>query len=174
MPTTTTAPTDRDEAVEPTTRTMREVLGRFVTGVTVVTGLDADGPVGFACQSFASVSLDPPLVMFCAGHGSRSWPRIRAAGRFGVNILAEDQQELCDRFGSSRGRKFAGLDWHRSAWGTPAFDGVLARVHADIEAVHPAGDHDLVVGRVLGLEALRADRPMVFYRGGFDLDATAA
>lgn len=174
MPTTTTAPTDRDEAVEPTTRTMREVLGRFVTGVTVVTGLDADGPVGFACQSFASVSLDPPLVMFCAGHGSRSWPRIRAAGRFSVSILAEDQQELCDRFGSSRGRKFAGLDWHRSPWGTPAFDGVLARVHAEIEAVHPAGDHDLVVGRVLGLEALRADRPMVFYRGAFDLDAAVA
>lgn len=168
------AVTSRGEGIEPTPRSMREVLGTFVTGVTVVTGLDGEEPVGFACQAFASVSLAPPLVMFCAGHESRSWPRIRAAGRFGVNILADDQRDLIDRFGSREGRKFDGLDWQVSPWGTPVFDDVLGRVHADIEAVHPAGDHDVVIGRVLGLEALRPERPMVFYRGQFDLDDAAA
>lgn len=168
------AVTSPGEGMEPTTRSMRDVLGTFVTGVTVVTGLDGEQPVGFACQAFASVSLAPPLVMFCAGHESRSWPRIRAAGRFSVSILAEDQRDLIDRFGSRRGHKFEGLDWQVSPWGTPVFDGVIARVHADIEAVHPAGDHDLVLGRVRGLASLRSDRPMVFYRGQFDLDAAAA
>src|SRR3546814_8349050 len=79
---------------------MRRAMGIFASGVTVVTGLDDDGPVGFACQSFASVSLDPPLVLFCADHGGRSWPRIRATGRFSVNVLGEDQDELCGRFRS--------------------------------------------------------------------------
>jgi len=152
-----------------TPQEMRRVMGQFASGVTVVTGLDACGPVGFACQSFASVSLDPPLVLFCADHGGRSWPRIRETGRFSVNVLGEGQGELCARFGSSRGARFEGLDWETSAWGTPALRDVLTRVHCDVETVHVAGDHDIVVGRVLELEWVGAHSPMLFFRGGFGL-----
>ena len=170
-------------AVAPTPTEMRRAMGAFASGVTVVTGADAQcEPVGFACQSFASVSLEPPLVLFCADRKGRAWPRIRESGRFCVNVLTEDQTELCGRFGSSRGRKFEGLDWDLSRWGTPALRGVLMRAHAEVVDVHPAGDHYLVVGRVLELETPAAEggesgeepRPMVFYRGRFGLDGERA
>ncbi|MFE3293570.1 flavin reductase family protein [Rhodococcus sp. NPDC059234] len=164
--TTTTATHDPAE--------LRQIMGQFASGVTVVTGLDEDGPIGFACQSFASVSLDPALVLFCADHRGRAWPRIRRAGRFTVNVLAESQADVCGRFGSSRGAKFDGLDWERSRWETPSLHEVLVRVHAEVDTVHPAGDHDVVLGRVLELEAVRDDRPMVFFRGGFGLDPVSA
>jgi len=150
---------------------MRRAMGSFASGVTVVTGMDGDEPVGFACQSFASVSLDPPLVLFCADHRGHAWPRMREAGRFTVNILGEGQREVCDRFGSWRGRKFEDLDWERSAWGTPSLRGVLVRVHCDVDAVHVAGDHDVVIGRVLDLENLSGELPMIFFRGQFGLDS---
>ena len=155
---------------EPTPAEMRRAMGSFATGVTVVTGYD-DEPVGFACQSFASVSLEPPLVLFCADHRGRAWPSIQRAGRFTVNVLAEEQDELCQRFGSSRGAKYDGLDWEMSRWGTPSLPGVLMRVHAEVETVHVAGDHDVVIGRVLELETDPADeRPMLFFRGRFGVE----
>ncbi|WP_078888424.1 flavin reductase family protein [Streptomyces sclerotialus] len=153
-------------AAPPTPRQMR-ALGAFATGVTVVTGLDGGEPVGFTCQSFASVSLAPPLVLFCADHRGRSWPRIRAAGRFAVNVLSEDQTELSARFGSRTGRKYEGLGWDLSRWGTPSLRGVLLRVHAEVTDVHGAGDHDVVIGRVLALEPGRESRPLVYHRGQF-------
>ena len=154
----------------PTPREMRTAMGSFATGVTVVTGYD-DEPVGFACQSFASVSLEPPLVLFCADHRGQAWPRIRRAGRFSVNVLGEEQRELCDRFGSSRGAKYDGLDWSTSPFGTPSLPGVLMRVHAEVHDVHVAGDHDVVIGRVLGLETPAVeDRPMLFFRGRFGVE----
>ncbi|GGZ15299.1 flavin reductase family protein [Streptomyces nitrosporeus] len=159
---------------EPTPQLMRRTMGTFASGVTVVTGVGADGvPVGFACQSFASVSLDPPLVLFCADHRGRAWPRIRETGRFAVNILAAEQTDLCGRFGSGKGRKYEGLDWELSRWGTPSLPGVLTRVHADVHDVHGAGDHDVVVGRVLGLEAVTDREPMLFFRGGFGVQSLA-
>lgn len=155
---------------EPTPTEMRRAMGSFATGVTIITGHD-EGPVGFACQSFASVSLEPPLVLFCADHRGRAWPSIRESGRFTVNILAEDQDALCQRFGSSRGAKYDGLDWEMSRWGTPSLPGVLMRVHAEVEQVHVAGDHDVVVGRVLELETDPDDeRPMLFFRGRFGIE----
>lgn len=162
----TAAPT-----TSPTADEFRHHLGHFATGVTVVTARDAQGPVGFACQSFSAVSLDPPLVLFCVGRESRSWPRIRRSGVFCVNVLGEGQQELCNRFGSSRGTKFDGLDWEESPWSTPSLPGVLVRVHAELTEVHEGGDHDIAIGRVRGLESVRPGRPLVFYRGGFGLDA---
>ena len=147
----------------------RLAMAEFASGVTVVTGLDDAEPVGFACQSFASVSLRPPLVMFCAGHSSRSWPRIRRAGRFCVHVLGEDQAALCERFGSGRGRKFDGADWSLSRWDTPVLPGVLMRVHADVQQVHAAGDHDVVVGQVLEVERIARRRPMIFFRGEFGI-----
>lgn len=152
----------------PTPERMRHVLGHFATGVTVVTGLDSEGgPVGFACQSFTSVSLEPPLVLFCADHRGRSWPRMRDSGIFCVNILRYAQQDMVDRFGSRTGARFEGLDWHPSPSGAPALPDVLARVHCDIDNVHVTGDHDVVVGRVADLELVQPGRPLLFYRGRF-------
>lgn len=148
---------------------MRRVLGSFATGVTVITGTAFGQPVGFSCQSFASVSLEPPLVLFCPAHTSRSWPLIRDAGRFCVNVLAEDQEALCARFATSGGDKFAGLLWHETPWG-PSLDRVLSTVMCDVEAVHRAGDHDIVVGHVRELVLHRNVAPLVFYRGTFGLE----
>lgn len=158
------------EVRPPTPVEFRRAIGAFASGVTVVTGGGAEGPAGFTCQSFASVSLEPPLVLFCVGRRSRSWPTIRASGRFCVNVLGEDQEDLCVRFGSSKGRKYDGLDWRSSRWGTPALPDVLLRVHAEIHHVSGAGDHDVVIGRVLEMETVSYRRPMLFFRGGFTLD----
>lgn len=158
------------ETSAPTPDELRRAMSAFASGVTVVTGLDAEGPVGFACQSFASVSLDPPLLLFCADHRGRAWPRIRETGRFTVNVLGEEQQDLCARFGSSRGAKYDGLDWAVSHWDTPALPDVLLRVHAEVFDVQVAGDHDVVLGRVLEVELLEQARPMIFFRGGFGVD----
>lgn len=163
-------PVDRDPDAGVSPAQMRAAMGSFATGVTVVTGFADDEPVGFACQSFASVSLDPPLVLFCADHRGRSWPRIRTSGRFTVNVLGEEQVDLCDRFGSSRGRRFEGVEWTRSRWETPALPDVLMRVHARVEDVHVAGDHDVVIGQVLELETPSADRPLLFFRGTFGVE----
>jgi 3-hydroxy-9,10-secoandrosta-1,3,5(10)-triene-9,17-dione monooxygenase reductase component len=148
---------------------MRRVLGSFATGVTVVTGMALDQPVGFSCQSFASVSLEPPLVLFCPSHASRSWPLIRHSGRFCVNVLAEEQEDLCARFATAGSDKFGGLAWHETTWG-PSLDGVISTVMCDVEAVHAAGDHDIVVGHVRELVLHREAAPLVFYRGTFGLD----
>jgi 3-hydroxy-9,10-secoandrosta-1,3,5(10)-triene-9,17-dione monooxygenase reductase component len=151
---------------EPTPERMRHALGHFATGVTIVTGFAEGGdPVGFACQSFASVSLHPPLVLFCADHRGRSWPRMRDDGRFTVNVLGHEQHALIARFGSADGARFDSLDWEPSRHGGPSLPGVLMRVHCSVEQVHVAGDHDVVVGRVLDLEDGESGRPMLFYRG---------
>lgn len=161
----------RFESVEPTPPEMRRAMGSFASGVTIVSGIEDELPVGFACQSFASVSLEPPLVLFCADHRGRAWPRIQKSGLFSVHVLAEDQTGVCTRFGSSTGRKFDGLEWHRSAWDTPSFADALLRVHCQVETVHVAGDHDVVIGRVLALESpTEVIRPMLFYRGRFGVD----
>jgi 3-hydroxy-9,10-secoandrosta-1,3,5(10)-triene-9,17-dione monooxygenase reductase component len=148
---------------------MRRVLGSFATGVTVVTGMGMDGPVGFSCQSFASVSLEPPLVLFCPAHTSRSWPLIRDSGTFCVNVLAEDQEDLCARFATTGADKFAGLTWHETEWG-PSLDNVLSTVMCEVRDVHDAGDHDIVVGHVRELVLHREVPPLVFYRGTFGLE----
>jgi 3-hydroxy-9,10-secoandrosta-1,3,5(10)-triene-9,17-dione monooxygenase reductase component len=162
---------DPERIAPPTPLELRAALGLFASGVTIITGLDSGEAVGFACQSFASLSLDPPLVLFCADHTGRTWPRIRKTGRFTVNVLGEEQTDLCARFGSRDGRKFQGLDWVPSSWGTPGLPGVLLRIHADVVDVHVAGDHDVVIARVRELEHGAGGRPMVFFRGKFGLDA---
>ncbi len=97
----------------------REVLGHFATGVTIVTAMEGDEPVGFTCQAFSSLSLDPPLVALAPGKNSTSWPRIAATGSFCVNILAEDQEALSRDFAVSGGDKFTGVGWHPAAQRSP-------------------------------------------------------
>jgi len=149
-------------------RRFRDVLGRFASGVTVVTSTSNDEPVGMTCQSFSSVSLDPPLVLFCPAKTSRAWPRIQRSGRFCVNLLAHDQSELSNTMASRGTDKFAGLDWGPSpATGSPIFDGVLGYVDCTIHAVHEAGDHFIVVGRVLELDVTDVPHPLLFFRGQY-------
>ncbi len=146
----------------------RQVLGHFCTGVTIVTAVEQGQPVGFSAQSFTSVSLTPPLVAMCPGAEILSWPRIRDAGAFAANILAHDQEVLCRRFATRGVDKFEGIGWHRShATGSPVLEGVLAWVDARIEAVYQAGDHLIVVGRVVDLDVAREASPLLFYRGGY-------
>src|SRR5699024_2625060 len=99
-----------------------------------------------------------------------AWPRIRGAGKFCVNVLSEQQTDLCARFGSRTGLRYEGLDWTHSRWDTPALPRVLLRVHAEVENVHSSGDHDVVIGRVLELESASEQRPLLFFRGGFSVD----
>ncbi|SFB46037.1 3-hydroxy-9,10-secoandrosta-1,3,5(10)-triene-9,17-dione monooxygenase reductase component [Amycolatopsis marina] len=145
----------------------RSVLGHFCTGVTVITGHDGERPAGFACQSFAALSLDPPLVLFCPAKTSRSWPAIERAGRFAVNVLAEDQREVSAVFGARGADKFEAVGWRPAASGAPLLDGSLAWMDCVVDAVHEAGDHLVVVGRVTELGDTRDTRPLLFYRGAY-------
>jgi len=147
-------------------RRMRDVMGNFCTGVTVVTAMAGNEPIGFACQSFTSVSLDPPLVSICPARTSTTWPKIREIGTFAVNVLAESQRTLCGAFAVSGGNKFLGVDWAPGDNGAPALDGAIARVEVDLEAEHDAGDHTIVLGRVTGLTALHTS-PLLFHRGSY-------
>ena len=145
----------------------RHVLGHFCTGVTVITTANGGRPAGFACQAFAALSLAPPLVLFCPSRSSVTWPVIERAGHFCANVLADGQQELARQFGSSGDDKFAGVRWSPSPSGAPVLADALTWVECAVEAVHEAGDHYLVVGRVTRLGACRAGRPLLFYRGRY-------
>ncbi|WP_405784181.1 flavin reductase family protein [Streptomyces sp. NBC_00859] len=146
----------------------RRVLGHFASGVTVITAHDDEGPAGFACQSFASLSLDPPLVAFMVARTSTTWPRIARAGAFCVNILGADQGGLCRAFAVSGADKFASVTHEPSpATGAPLLDGVPAWIDCRIHAVHTGGDHLIVVGRVETLGGAAEGEPLLFHRGAF-------
>jgi 3-hydroxy-9,10-secoandrosta-1,3,5(10)-triene-9,17-dione monooxygenase reductase component len=148
---------------------MREVLGHFASGVTVLTALTAEGPIGFTCQSFSSLSLDPPLVVFAPGRTSTTWPRLRDLGRFCVNVLAEGQDDVSQNFARSGVDKFEGVRWTTSAGGSPVLDGVVAWIDAALWAEYDGGDHTLVAARVLDLGADAGRRPLLFHRGTYGL-----
>jgi 3-hydroxy-9,10-secoandrosta-1,3,5(10)-triene-9,17-dione monooxygenase reductase component len=151
----------------------RHVLGHFCSGVAVVTGIDDGEPVGLTVQSFTSLSLDPPLVLFCPAKSSTSWARMRAAAGFCVNILEGDQEPLCRTFATRGGDKFVDVGWTPApTTGAPVLEGALAWVDCRLDAEHEGGDHSIVVGRVLDLglglrEAEDDGRPLLFSRGGF-------
>lgn len=144
----------------------REVLGHFPTGVTIVTAMADGEPVGFTCQAFTSLSLDPPLVALAPGKNSTSWPRIADARAFCVNIMSDTQEALCRTFAVSGGDKFAGVGWHPAGNGAPLLDDVLAWVECAFVQAHDAGDHELVIGAVQEM-GVNPGRPLVYYRGGF-------
>lgn len=158
------APVDQTE--------FRRVLGTFATGVTVITApaaADESGPAGFACQSFSSLSLDPPLVVFMVGRTSTTWPRIARAGVFCVNVLAADQGDLCRAFARSGTDKFANVTYDAApASGSPRLAGTAAWIDCTIQAVHTGGDHLIVVGRVAALGAGEVPQgPLLFHQGRF-------
>jgi flavin reductase (DIM6/NTAB) family NADH-FMN oxidoreductase RutF len=144
----------------------RDVAGRFASGVTVITGIDADGPVGFTCQSFHALSLEPPMVVFAVAHTSTSWPRIRASGHCCVNVLADTQEAVARIFAMSGIDKFASQQWRPADDGNPILEGVLAWFSCTISGIHPGGDHEVVTADVLALDAADAE-PLVFHRGRY-------
>ncbi|WP_433385548.1 3-hydroxy-9,10-secoandrosta-1,3,5(10)-triene-9,17-dione monooxygenase reductase subunit [Actinoplanes sp. CA-142083] len=149
-------------------REFRRVFGHFCTGVTIITtASDEEGPAGFACQAFAPLSLDPPLVLFCPQAGSSTWARIRHSGLFAVNVLAEGHDDLSRAFGLRGGDKFAGVSWTPSPSGMPILTGALTWAECRVEDVHPGGDHAIVVGRVLTLGECRGDGPLLFFKGRY-------
>jgi 3-hydroxy-9,10-secoandrosta-1,3,5(10)-triene-9,17-dione monooxygenase reductase component len=148
-------------------RHFRDVLGRFCTGVTVVTSIWEGTPVGMTCQSFTSVSLSPPLVLFCASKASAAWPRMQRAGFFCVNLLADGQHETAARMATRGADRFAGVRWSPSTTGAPLLDGILGYVDCTVEAVHEAGDHHVVIGSVQDLGFGDAEEPLLFFRSKY-------
>ena len=147
-------------------RAYRDTMGQFCTGVVIVTGAQAGELVGFAAQSFVSLSLQPPLVAVCPGKTSTSWPRIRDTGYFCINMLADDQQDVSDVFAQTG--KAADIAWATRRTGAPILAGAMAYVECSLAAEHDAGDHTVAVGQVHGFETLREDaKPLVFFRGGY-------
>jgi 3-hydroxy-9,10-secoandrosta-1,3,5(10)-triene-9,17-dione monooxygenase reductase component len=151
----------------PDAATYRTVLGHFATGIVVVTALDGDEPVGMACNSFTSVSLEPPIVLFCAAKSSSTWPRIQAAGKWAANFLDEDGEEICRLFAQKGADRFAHIGITPGRTGSPIVDDALAFVDCETIAEHDAGDHLIVVGKVIELGYRHEGKPLVFYRGGY-------
>lgn len=145
----------------------RQLLGRFATGVTVLTAVDAAGrPHGMTANSLSSISLEPPLVLVAIEKVAAMHPVITAAPRFVVNILTEGQEALSRRFARKDGDRFDGVGFTLTPEGIPLFDGTLAHIECERAALHDAGDHTIVVGRVTGGTA-REGRPLAYFRGGY-------
>jgi len=151
----------------PDAATYRTVLGHFATGIVLVTAAHGEDPVGMACNSFTSVSLDPPLVLFCAAKASTTWPRIQAAGKWAANVLDDDGEEICRLFAQKGADRFSRIAYVPSRSGSPIIEDALAFVDCETVAEHDAGDHVIVVGRVVELGYQAEGKPLVFYRGGY-------
>lgn len=145
----------------------RQLLGRFATGVTIVTLTLPDGePAGMTANSLASVSLDPPLVSLCIDHAAELYARLLDAPGFVINILEASQESLSRRFATKHLHRFDGVGYHTSPGGQPVLDGVLASIECVPHATLPGGDHTIVVGRVVR-GATTDGAPLVYFRGGY-------
>lgn len=150
------------------TRQMRDVMGRFCTGVTIVAGMVDGEPQGFAAQSFVALSLEPPLIVICPGKTSRSWAKIEPTGTFSISILAEDQEHVSSTFGGKIDDKFSHVEWEPNMHGNPRIKGAAGYVDCRIEQILEGGDHWIVVAKVEGLGEPQDDqRPLLFYRGAY-------
>lgn len=128
-------------------------------------GQDNGTPIGFTCQSFAALSLDPVYVLFCPSLSSQSWPRMRSSATVCINILASDQIHLATRFAARAADRFDGLGWKPAANGAPALPDVLARIEADIVSESVAGDHSIVVAAPTKFWVGTDRAPLLYHRG---------
>jgi flavin reductase (DIM6/NTAB) family NADH-FMN oxidoreductase RutF len=153
---------------EVVSKDFRATMSQFCTGVVVATAWHEEQPVGLTLQSFVSISLEPLLIAISPGKSSVSWPRIREAGKFCINILAKDQQPICDAMSKSGNDKFERIDWELNVMGFPCFPDSIAGINCEIDDEHDAGDHTIVIGRVLDFDLNKADKePLVFFRGQY-------
>ncbi|OIH85102.1 hypothetical protein BLJ79_07885 [Arthrobacter sp. UCD-GKA] len=143
-------------------------MGRYPTGVVLISSVEDDGtPVGMIVGTFASVSLDPPLVSFMPARTSTSWPRIRATGQFAVNVLGATQEQVCRAFSGRNGTKFDEVGWSPSPQGSPVLDGAVAWMDCTLTDVFEGGDHEIALGKVEDMDIASADLPLLFFQGGF-------
>jgi 3-hydroxy-9,10-secoandrosta-1,3,5(10)-triene-9,17-dione monooxygenase reductase component len=155
------------QTFQPDAASLRTVLGHFATGVAIITAVDGEEPVGMACNSFTSVSLEPQLVLFCAAKSSTTWPRIQAAKKWAANILCEEAEEVSRLFAQKGADRFARIAYTFGRTGAPILEAALAFADCETVAEHDAGDHVIVVGRVLELGYAPNGKPLLFYRGGY-------
>jgi flavin reductase (DIM6/NTAB) family NADH-FMN oxidoreductase RutF len=150
-----------------TTEQFRRACGRFATGVTVATVLDAGGnPHGLTVNSFTSVSLEPPLVLVCLGHRISALEHFREATHFGINILACDQEALSEHFARRGHNRFASLEWYRGNTGVPLLPGVAAALECAAYSRIKMGDHDIFVGEAVHAET-HEKQPLLFHASGY-------
>ncbi|CUU60261.1 3-hydroxy-9,10-secoandrosta-1,3,5(10)-triene-9,17-dione monooxygenase reductase component [Parafrankia irregularis] len=145
----------------------RAVLGHFCSGIVIVTAMDGSEPVGMTCQSFSSASLTPPLVMFLPARTSTSYPRIRAAGHFCVNVLDNSQEAVSAQFSRSGTDKWNGISWTPAENGAPVLDGALAWMECTLHREYDAGDHVITLGLVERLGAAATGEPLLYFRGAY-------
>jgi len=151
-------------------RALRYALGRFASGITVISGMVDNVPTGFTCQSFYSVSLNPPLVSFCVMKTSKSWPSIRLSRRFTVNVLAEEQQAISDAFAKSGSEKGKHVDWAAHLGGKAVIAKTLMWLDCSLHSEHELGDHFLIIGKVEEMSPVDWDRqrnPLIYFRGQY-------
>lgn len=154
-------------AIEPTR--FREALGHYASGITVITSHMDGEPIGFTCQSFYSVSMRPPLVSFSVMSSSASYPKIRRAGSFAVNILSDGQAAISNQFSRRGADKWQGIDWQESPLGNPVIAGSLHWFDCEIHTEHAAGDHLIVIGEVkaLSLQEATVAQPLLYFKGEY-------
>lgn len=156
-------------AMEVDLSTFRKVMGQYPTGVVVVTAFDENQEVlGMTVGSFTSVSLEPPLIAFLPSKASRSWGALRASGkRFCINVLSSDQEDVCRDVAVRKTDKFANIAWAVTERGNPLIAGAVAHIDCEVDVIHDAGDHDIVVARVEDLAVHHSGYPLLFFRGGY-------
>lgn len=145
----------------------RRTLGCFATGVTVITVLDGEGkPRGLTANAFSSLSLDPPQILVCIDHRADTFPVISQAKAFVVNVLAEEQREISQRFAGKGENKFEGVAHHPGGNGAPVLEGAIAVIECQVEQKHEAGDHTVFIGAVDRVEHAQG-KPLLFFRGNY-------
>jgi flavin reductase (DIM6/NTAB) family NADH-FMN oxidoreductase RutF len=147
--------------------TFRATLGRFASGITVITARDAEGrDVGMTVSAFTSLSLDPPLVLISIDNGASVAPALEQCEYFGINVLSEEQEPLSRRFSGKDIDRFEGVAYHRGQHEVALLDGALANLECRVHARYPGGDHTILVGAVEAT-AVREGHPLLYYRGGY-------
>ncbi len=146
----------------------RHALGRFASGVTVVTVADERGEAtGLTVSAFSSVSLNPPLVLVCIDNRSTSIPVIESVGSFAVNVLTKDQAHLSNRFASRDVNKFDGVAWSKGSLGMPLLSGALAQLECTLAKTVDAGDHTLFIGQVEATNVEDSEQPLLYFNGNY-------
>lgn len=149
-------------------RKFRNALGCYTTGVAVVTTREGEGtPIGITVNSFSSVSLDPPLVLWCLDKQSDTLEMFQRAKHFTVNVLREEHQEVSSRLARKGDHSLEGVELLHGKSGTPALAEALAHFECEVEARHDAGDHVIMIGRVLKFDYVEEGRPLLYHRGGY-------
>ncbi|CAA7623668.1 Flavin-dependent monooxygenase, reductase subunit HsaB [Candidatus Terasakiella magnetica] len=150
-------------------RSFRKALGCFASGVTVVTTLipGSNDPVGVTVSAFSSLSLDPPLVLFCLGNQTSSLESFKSFGHFAINILSEHQRDMSIRFASRNEDKWQGVNWTKGASGVPLLGGCLASLECSLSQVVDGGDHKIFIGKVERITHQEGGSPLIYFRGSY-------